>query len=182
MLILKTKRLIIRDYVMSDVNDLVKGLNNLSVSKWLSTVPYPYKKSDAESFIKYAINESNKKLRDNYELAITINNKVIGGVSLKNINRKKGTAGGGIWLNEEYHGKGYGFEAFKERTRFAFQDLGLKKILNGFFEGNKNSWRMQRKLGYKIIGERELKCLAEKTIKKEILTELSRSNFLSAFL
>lgn len=43
-LIIETDRLILRQYKISDANDVVEGLNNLNVSKWLAYVPYPYTK------------------------------------------------------------------------------------------------------------------------------------------
>ena len=48
------KRLILRSWKDEDVEDLVEGLNNINVSKWLSSVVYPYTKKDAEGFIAYA--------------------------------------------------------------------------------------------------------------------------------
>ena len=41
---LETKRLILREWNKRDVNDLVEGLNNLEVTKWLVRVPHPYTK------------------------------------------------------------------------------------------------------------------------------------------
>ena len=40
-MILETKRLILREWNLDDVDDLVEGLNNIEVSKWLGFVPYP---------------------------------------------------------------------------------------------------------------------------------------------
>ena len=47
------KRIILRSWKNEDVEDLVEGLNNINVSKWLAAVPYPYTKKDAEEFIAY---------------------------------------------------------------------------------------------------------------------------------
>ena len=73
------KRLILRSWKDEDVEDLVEGLNNINVSKWLSSVVYPYTKKDAEGFIAYA--KESEKNKHNIMLAIVLkeNNKVIGG-------------------------------------------------------------------------------------------------------
>ena len=42
--ILETKRLILRDWDENDIDDLVEGLNNIEVSKWLAYVPHPFTK------------------------------------------------------------------------------------------------------------------------------------------
>lgn len=154
---LETKRLILREWNINDVDNLVEGLNNIEVSKWLAFVPYPYTKKHAEEWINFCIQNTNgSKESSCYCFAIELRSerKVIGGLSLENINRFQGTAGGGIWINEKYHGQGYGIEAFSERIYFAFNELKLRRLENGFFKGNISSSKMQKKLGYQIEGLR----------------------------
>src|SRR5262249_22822431 len=137
--------------------DLIEGLNDLSVSKWLAFVPNPYTQQAAEQWIQHYIAISQKTgERSDYEFAIELksDHKMIGGVSLSRISRLHGTAGGGIWLSSKYRGKGYGSEAFGEKIRFAFEDLGLRRLENGFFRGNAASLAMQERFGYKIEGEK----------------------------
>ena len=108
---LETKRLILREWRKGDVKDLIEGLNDLKVSRWLIFVPHPYTKKDAEKWIDHCIEiAKNGKKRNSYKFAIELKSekKVIGGTSLDKINKFLGTAGGGIWLNSKYHGKGYG--------------------------------------------------------------------------
>lgn len=50
--IIETERLILRQYKLDDVNDIVEGLNNINVTKWLQGAPYPYTEEDALHFIK----------------------------------------------------------------------------------------------------------------------------------
>ena len=154
---LETKRLILREWNKKDINDLIEGLNNLNVTKWLALAPYPYTKKDAERWIKYCARNINKgKNRNSYDFAIELKleKKVIGGVSLDNINRVNKTGKGGIWINEKYHGQGYGTEAFGAKVKFAFEQLKLRRLENGFFEGNKASLKMQERFGYKSEGMR----------------------------
>ena len=90
-----SKRLILRSYEDGDISDLVEGLNNIEVAKWMAGVPFPYTEKDAKDFIERTKNnDENSKI----ELAIVLkeNNKVIGGTEIRNINKKDGTAGGGI--------------------------------------------------------------------------------------
>lgn len=71
------KRIILRSWKDEDINDLIEGLNNLNVSKWLAAVPYPYTRKDANEFISYA-KKSDEDSKD-FMLAIVLkeNNKVI---------------------------------------------------------------------------------------------------------
>ena len=44
------------------------------------------------------------------------------------------TAGGEIWLNEKYQGKEYEIEAFGARIKYAFEELRLRRLENGYFK------------------------------------------------
>ena len=181
---LKTERLILREWAIGDIDDLIEGINDLSVAKWLSVIPHPYTIKDAKKWINYCIeNSKNKMKRSAFDFAIELKSekKVIGGVSIFGIDRMNGTAiSGGIWLNKKYQGYGYGTEAFKEKIRFGFEVLNLRRLQNGFFKGNKASEEMQLKLGYKIEGLRRKAyyCVADKKIKDEYMTSLLREDWI----
>lgn len=51
---IESERLILRSYEDKDEADLVEGLNNLNVSKWMAGVPFPYTEDDARHFIERA--------------------------------------------------------------------------------------------------------------------------------
>lgn len=174
---LETERLILREWTLNDVQDLIEGLNDLSVSKWLVFVPHPYTEQDAAKFINMCIDHANSENeRTTYEFAIELKKegKVIGGVSLDKISRVQGTAGGGIWISKKYFGNGYGTEAFGERIRFAFCTLGLRRLENGYIRGNPSSKKMQEKFGYKMEGLRRkaFRCMADGQIKDEYIMGL----------
>src|SRR5215217_2032683 len=174
---LVTARLVVRDWTPADISDLIEGLNDLRVSRWLAFVPHPYTTGDAERWLTYSIQLREKGPdREQYEFAIELASaqKVIGGVSLTRVSRLHGTAGGGIWINARYQGQGYGSEAFGEKIRFAFVDLQLRRLENGFFKGNDASFTMQRRFGYQLEGERRqaYRCLADGTLKDECITGL----------
>ncbi len=177
---IESKRLILRDWNQQDIQSLVDGLNDLDVSRWLAMVPYPYTEQHAKNFIRYC-----SQLSDGYEFAVVrkLDNRVIGGTSLNPISRLHKTAGGGIWMNRKYQGMGYGTEAFGLRIRFAFEQLGLRKLENGYFPGNQASWQMQQKFGYRQEGIRRQKfiCSATGEIVDEVLTGLLREEWIDPF-
>lgn len=178
-MVIDSQRLILRPYKDSDVKDLIEGLNNIEVSKWLAKIPFPYTESDANEFIKKSKdNDENKRIA----LAIVLkeNNKVIGGTEICDINTKDGTARGGIWLNEKYQNNGYGMEAFSAKIKFCFEKLGLRRMENGYFAENVKSRKMQEKLGFKIEGIRRKKylCLATNEYKDEYITALLKDDFI----
>lgn len=170
---LETKRLTLRYWSETDIPDLIEGLNDLAVSQWLAFVPHPYTRADAERWIHHCLHTTGP---DSHHFAIELKSeqKVIGGVTLDRISRLHGTAGGGIWINSRYQGQGYSTEAFGEKIRFAFEDLKLRRLDNGFFPDNPASLRMQEKFGYKIEGLRRkaFRCQADGQLKDEHLTGL----------
>jgi len=178
---IETKRLILREWNKKDINDIIEGLNNYDVSKWLPFAPHPYTKKDAKEWITNCTKGSKKKNRDSYELAIELKaeKKVIGGIALSKINKFQGTAGGGIWLNSKYQKQGYGTEAFGARIEFAFNKLGLRRLENGFVRGNKPSFKMQKKFGYRVEGIRRerFRCKADGKIRDEYATALLKKDW-----
>lgn len=174
--IIETERLILRQYKLEDVNDMVEGLNNLNVTKWLQGAPYPYTIKDAEYFINKSINE---KLY-NFAIVLKSENKVIGGTQLTNIDFHNGTAGGGIWISEKYWGHGYGTEAFGARIKYAFEVLGLRRLENGYFKENEKSHKIQLRFGYKDEGIRRQKFISRGSgkIEDEYITGLLKDEWI----
>ena len=173
---IETERLILRKFKLADIDDLVEGLNNLNVSKWLAFVPFPYTKDDAEKYIRDSIEN------DLYNFAIVLKseNKIIGSTQLSNISVLHGPAGGGIWINEKYHGHGYGTEVWGARIKFAFENLNLRRLENGYFKDNISSFRIQRRFGYKNEGIRRKKFISQATgkVEDECITGLLKEEWI----
>lgn len=177
---IETPRLTLRPWAEGDVEPLVLGLNDLELAKWLAFVPHPYTASDAESWIERCRTLAKASTRPNaHEFAIELKAEraVIGGISLNKIDREAGTAGGGIWIARDHHGRGYGREAFEAKIRYAFDELRLTRLINGYFDGNEQSWAMQRRLGYRREGQIASHCMADGRHTIEHVTTLLRSDW-----
>jgi RimJ/RimL family protein N-acetyltransferase len=177
---LETSRLLLREWQKNDIDDLINGLNHLEVSQWMAYVPHPYTREDGERFLHFCSHFISKS-KEHYEFAITLKKEgtVIGGTSLSCISYEQGTASGGIWLHPSFQGKGYGQEAWDRKIAFAFEDLGLRRLENGFYPGNIPSCKMQMRSGFQIEGLRREKyiCTADKQLKDEYITALLREDW-----
>ncbi|MBQ3048022.1 MAG: GNAT family N-acetyltransferase [Clostridia bacterium] len=173
---IETERLTLRPWTMNDVDALYDGLKEFEVTKNL-IIPYPYTKQDAINFINNHLKNSTKSY--SYAVVLKGTEHVIGGTSL-DLDEKTQKYKGGIWLNKKYIGFGYGTEVFKARAKFAFEVLKLKELNNGFFDWNEKSFRMQKKLGYKVVGKRKTFCPALNKEVTEILTILTKQDFYNA--
>lgn len=160
---IKTKRLLIRELKDKDLNDLIKQANNLNVSKYLAVVPFPYEEKDAKWFIDKCKEESKKEPRENYELAIEFEGKLIGVIGLTKVNRFVGTAYLGFWIGEEYWRKGIVSESAKEMIKFAFEKLKLRRINSDAYSENIASNGLLKKIGFKEEGFSKKKDRAKST-------------------
>ena len=183
-MILETQKLILRNWREEDAEDIVEGLNDIEVSKWLVTVPFPYTAENARWFIRYCIENAEDKSSYQFAIELKSEKKVVGGTSLERVNAFHGTSGGGgIWINSKYQGYGCGTEAFGKRLEFAFDELGLRRLENGFFEGNIPSKKLQERFGYVVEGKKRsaFKCMADGLYKDEYITGLLREEWKNSF-
>ena len=54
----------------------------------------------------------------------------------------------GYWIGRPFWGRGYVPEAGREILRHGFEDLGMRTIWCGYYDGNTKSRRVQEKLGF----------------------------------
>ena len=54
----------------------------------------------------------------------------------------------GYWIGKPFWGQGLIPEASRALLRRAFEDLGMRAVWCGYYEGNKKSKRVQEKLGF----------------------------------
>lgn len=136
----------------------------------------PWRESDAESLYEYAkdplvgpaagwpvhtsVENSREIIRDvlsaKYVYAVTLkeDDRAIGSVGLtagkeSNLKLPETEAEIGYWLGVPFWGKGYIPEAVEALMKYGFQELGMKKLWCGYFEGNTKSKRVQEKCGFR---------------------------------
>ncbi len=87
----------------------------------------------------------------------------------------------GFWLGVPFWGQGLMPEAVREIIRFSFEDLRLKKLWCGYFDGNQNSKRVQEKCGfiYKYTNENKKWSLLN-TVVTEHISAITRDEWLGA--
>jgi RimJ/RimL family protein N-acetyltransferase len=146
----------LRELSTNDIPEITK-LMTRKIARFLWEVPYPYTRKDALDLV-----DSSKRSFKTFQavnLAIEYNNdletlkKVIGIISLKNINLTTKVSHIGYWIDEEYWGMGFGTEAVCIVLSYAFSVIGLKKICAFVYPDNKGSIRVLEKNGFKIAGQ-----------------------------
>ena len=149
-----SKRLILRSYEDGDISDLVEGLNNIEVAKWMAGVPFPYTEKDAKDFIERTKNnDENSKI----ELAIVLkeNNELVGNIGFNNVDLIHRSAALNIIIGEEEkRGQGYGKEAIKLLLEYGFNNLNLNNVMLKVYSFNRGAIKMYESLGFKKFGTR----------------------------
>ena len=147
---LKTDRLILRPYRLSDAAELRRLIGEYEVARTLATVPHPYPYGEAERFIagRRAAFGAGKSV----ELAVTLAaGELIGGIGLR-LNAQHGGAELGYWIGRPFWRRGYATEAAGAMLDYGFAQLGLRRIAARHFGSNPASGRVMVKIGMKCEG------------------------------
>jgi [ribosomal protein S5]-alanine N-acetyltransferase len=101
----------------TDKPEITRLMNNENVSRYMTDrVPFPYTSKDCDTFFEFIKNTPN-----DFFFAITLNDKVIGGLGLhRQPLNSAHVIELGYWLGEEYWSKGYASVA----VRLAIQRRG----------------------------------------------------------
>ena len=149
----ETERLIIRRFLVEDSDNVFECCNDFEVVKTTLGLPWPYTKEMARNWI-----EKQKQREENglsYEFAICFKEnptKVIGCVSLMDINPNAKRAEMGYWIARKYWKQGIATEAAKAMIKFGFEKIGLHSIIARYFDNNPASGRVMEKCGMTYVG------------------------------
>lgn len=152
--VLETERLILRNFVLEDLDDLFEYASQEKVGPMAGWEPH----TDKENTLKYLKKIINKPLQ--FAIVLKEENKVIGTVELmdchkerfKNIEIEEDAKEIGCVLSEKYWQKGYMTEAIKEIIRYTFEELNVDVIYTCNASKNIGSSKVQEKCGFKQIG------------------------------
>jgi len=142
---IETDRIILRDFVLNDLNDLHEIFGDAEVMK--NTEP-PYDREKTEKFLKsFCIKREPKGA---FAAVLKETGKVIGYVLFKAIDEPEIFEIGWIF-NKAYWRKGYAYEICSKLIRYGFEDMKLHKICAEAIDEIK-SVSLMKKLGMKLEG------------------------------
>ncbi len=82
------------------------------------------------------------------------------------------------WIGVPYWGKGLIPEAMKEIIRYGFEDLMLKCLWCGYFDGNEKSKRAQEKCGFRYYRtNKDVYCPLTRDVRTEHISRLTREKW-----
>jgi [ribosomal protein S5]-alanine N-acetyltransferase len=148
--ILETPRLLLRKLASSDVDVMVRELNNFAIARNTARVPYPYHRDDALEFLQFVDTLDERSCVAGVELK-SAPGSLIGIISYQ-WSKAQQDAELGYWFAEHMWGKGIGSEAAEAMVGRAFTLHVLEKIVACFHDDNPASGRILIKLGFQPTG------------------------------
>lgn len=150
-----TERLAFRAPQPDDGDAIFALMNDFGIVKYLTSVPWPYKRSDADTYIELA-RTGRAEEKGLYYLILDQNtSEPIGTIDLRFDPEE--TAHFGYWLGTSVWGRGYASEALAAMLDFGFGTLGLKRIWGAAMPDNPASIRVMEKCGLAHAGTMRVK-------------------------
>lgn len=146
-MILTTDRLILRPWLESDAENLYKYAKNPKIGP-IAGWPVHTSVGNSREIINNVL-----AAPQTYAICLSKDNKAIGSIGLmigenSNICTHSDEGEIGYWIGFQFWGQGLIPEAVRELMRYAFEELKMKKLWCGYFDGNENSARVQEKCGF----------------------------------
>lgn len=150
---LQTQRLKLRELQKDDAKAIAQLANDKNVSRYLSSMPYPYTIEDAKEFMQSSKSDYTKGEKIDFKIIEKSSDKFIGMVGLDiSVRHNHGTIG--YWLGKEYWSNGYIPEAAATVLEFGFEVLKLHRISSHHLHPNPASGKVLQKIGLKYEGRR----------------------------
>jgi len=140
---LHTRRLLLRPFGAGDVADALSYRDDAEFSRFLSHIPRPFTRLDAEAFV--AANMSEQWDRSP-TFAVVLHGKVIGTVNL-DVDPETKTAMLGYAIGRAWWGRGIATEAAAAVMAWGIEVFGLKRIWASTDARHLGSQRVLEKLG-----------------------------------
>ena len=144
---LQTKRLILRPWKETDAESLYEYAKDPDVGPIAGWPPHK-SIEESQSAIKNVLCG-----QECYAVCLKTNPAAIGCIELKlnghtDMTDKDNECELGYWIGKRFWGQGLIPEASRELIRHGFEDLDMKVIWCGYYDGNVKSKRVQEKLGF----------------------------------
>lgn len=175
---LETKRLLLRPWELSDAENLYKYAKDPMIGP-MAGWPVHTSVDNSAFIIKSVLSapETYAVVSNETQCAIGSIGLMIGKAS--DLAQNEQEAEIGYWIGVPFWGQGLIPEAAQEIIRYAFEELDIKILWCGYFEGNVKSKRAQEKCGFHYhhtIFNKE--CVLLDEVRNECVTRLTKEDWL----
>lgn len=144
-------RVYLRRLEDADVNaDYVAWLNDPDVTRYLQTGRTPSSLESIRQFLRRFDGSATDFI---FAIVERHTDRHIGNVTINHISATHQTADTGLMIGcKDAWGKGYAREAWALVAAYAFEHLGVRRLIAGVIDGNVASQRSLERLGFKVEG------------------------------
>jgi len=147
-LTMRTERLVLRPFEVSDAQRVLKIQQNWNVTRMLRMAPWPQTLELTRGWLASHLEEW--RAGTGYRFALVRAGTIIGCADVDEIEGGEGVIG--YWLDEAAWGQGFATEAARAIVEFAFGRVGLHRLRSGHAFDNPASGLVLRKLGFEPLG------------------------------
>lgn len=140
---LHTPRLLLRPFQPRDVDDALEYRNDPEFVRFLSHIPFPFTREDAERFVQTNMSEPWDR---SPTFAVVLQGRVIGTVNFE-VNAEARSAMIGYAIGRNWWGQGLAIEAASAAMEWVVEAHGLTRIWAATDVRNFRSRRLMEKLG-----------------------------------
>lgn len=141
-------RVYLRPVEKTDLPFFIRSLNNENIAKFLQSHRMMMEIEEEEWFQNLPKKKDENRV---CSIALRATHEVIGTIGLHGINWINRTAVSGIFLAEEFWGKGLGREVDMLWLKYAFFTLNLRQVYASVYDFNSRSQGNLMKSGYKEV-------------------------------
>jgi RimJ/RimL family protein N-acetyltransferase len=150
---IETERLILRDFVQSDLSDVQALRSDPDVMRYIDYFPESPEQSCA--WLDSVLFHNAQRPRTSYNLAITLRdeNRAIGWVGFGDSEHHPGPEnfGVGYMIAKDYWARGYGTETLRAVIAYVAEHLHGRRIYSHCFAENVGSYRVMEKAGMTLL-------------------------------
>jgi [ribosomal protein S5]-alanine N-acetyltransferase len=147
---LHTQRLVLREFRRADVDTVFRYQSRPEYLEHYGRAAPT--REDVSSFVAMLCRWAEESPRTKVQLAITLEDRVIGTCGVRQDSPDANDAELGCELDPQFWGHGYAREACRAILVFGFETLGLETILARTLPANHRAIRLAEDLGFRRIG------------------------------
>lgn len=148
---LMTERLLLRPFSLEDTDEVQRICSDREIAANTRTIDHPYPDGAAELWIRQHQKFWETGKAAIFAVCVMETDQLVGAIGLE-LNSDDHHAELGYWIEDVHRGKGYATEASKAVIQFAFDELGLHRVVAHHLTRNPSSGRVMIKAGMRREG------------------------------
>jgi ribosomal-protein-alanine N-acetyltransferase len=147
---LHSERLVLRPMDLADAPRVQLLAGHPEVAATTVMIPHPYPDGAAEAWIATHEEAWRDGIEATFAVALKADELLVGAMALRTPQAEEGEMG--YWIAVDHWGRGYATEALCRLTRFALEELGMRRVYAHHLAFNPASGRVLVKAGFRHCG------------------------------